>query len=483
MPVDQADRSTPSPARDWFAEWSGLGLRNPTTREQLIPAGVRRATVDVIRLLGELEPRTPASYELEETVRRLDAAWDASGSLRDVEPRHLRRAPWAFFYPKDRPEEWVGHNHPLVRKWLRWLADCGSASAVVAMLRAFLDAYPVKLPVFDDLRRALPVHLSAIETPRTVRWRARCERFGFLERDGPARLVRLWWDVELTFAQFIEEAGLGGGLQASAFVKHATTRLLEDLEAGLGAGRFSRGELAQAFEWLEHDGKLRFDDLTVAVATALLKPFVESAPQAELKESIQAFLCRTIGDPRVWRQRWHAVPETLRNVLFRWLVGASLEDFFRVLDETALDRHWRHRKAFWTAYLKQEAIDDAWVVLGPEAARIFRRGFKAGAAKLLRGTGVEPNHSVLLMRIKGVTIAEWSHNGSCRMWTRGNKAAPKLYEIEYTRSELTDGCDFRQPHVGAEQGRWQDYVAALIQSETRVRVTSASYMPGRRRSW
>ena len=113
----------------------------------------------------------------------------------------------------------------------------------------------------------------------------------------------------------------------------------------------------------------------------------------------------------------------------------------------------------------------------------WRGGFDAGAARLLRGYGVEATHSVLLLRIKGVTIAEWSHNGSCRMWKRGNRAAPKLYEPEYTRSELTDGCDFRQTHVGADQGRWQNYVAALLQGETRVRISSASYMPKRGKTW
>jgi len=232
--------------------------------------------------------------------------------------------------------------------------------------------------------------------------------------------------------------------------------------------------------WLERDRQLRLPELKVPVAQAFLRPFVEQAPPTAIKEQVQAFLCRMVGDPRINRPRWNGVPDEIRNVLLRWLVGASLDDFFRVLDQTALDKHWRYRKAFWTAYLEREAIDDAWVVLGPDAARIVRGGFNAGAAKLVRGYGVEANHSVLLMRIRGVTIAEWSHNGRCRCWVRGNKHAPKLYETEYTRSELTEGSDVQQTHHGAEKGTWQKSVAEFIETATRLRVSSASYMP---RNW
>ena len=45
-----------------------------------------------------------------------------------------------------------------------------------------------------------------------------------------------------------------------------------------------------------------------------------------------------------------------------------------------------------------------------------------------RLSGASPEQSVLLLRMSGVTIAEWSHNGSCRMWLDGNKDAPKLYQ-------------------------------------------------------
>ncbi len=475
--IERIDAEPPPYTREWIAEWTAVGSRFSAQREPIEPVHMRRAAAEVVRRLGDLESKVPPTYELDETVRRLTVAWKESGALGDVEPRHLRRAPWAFFHPKDRPGGWLGRDGALVRAWLRWLADEGRARSVVAMLRAFLDAYPTGLQSFDAIRQAVQERLRAVQSPRTMRWLERCDRFGLLEFTGPERLVDSWFAVDVDCDTYLSEAGLSGGLESSAFVRRSSEQLLRRVESELLKGRSSAAICDRAFTWLERQGQLRFPELKVEVANAFLRPFVEKVPSETTKAAIQAFLCRTVGDPRINRPRWNGVPDEVRNVLLRWLVGASLDDFFRVLDQTALDRHWRHRKAFWTAYLQREAIDDAWVVLGSEAARIVQGGLSAGAAKLVSGGGVQGNQSVLLMRIKGVTIAEWSHNGSFRMWRRGNGEAPKLYETAYTRSQLIKGCDVSQTHHGAELGTWQGKVAALIASETGIRNSSSSYMP------
>jgi hypothetical protein len=169
----------------------------------------------------------------------------------------------------------------------------------------------------------------------------------------------------------------------------------------------------------------------------------------------------------------------------RWLVKASLDDFFTVLDETADDAHWKFRKAFWSAYLRRNAISDAWIVLGPAAARIVRKEFDslAGAAKLRMGDGTQSSHSVLLMQIGALTIAEWSHNGKCWIWSDGEPRVPKLYEAEYKRSQLRDSSKPKRGivHMGSEDGRWQDTIAHIIADETGIRVTRGEYMPERKR--
>jgi hypothetical protein len=48
---------------------------------------------------------------------------------------------------------------------------------------------------------------------------------------------------------------------------------------------------------------------------------------------------------------------------------SALEDFFRVLDETAQDSHWKYRKAFWSAYLRRDVIVDAWATSARSTSR------------------------------------------------------------------------------------------------------------------
>ena len=478
LEANRGESGPPAAFRESLVGWAAVGLRQPRSQPPLEPVRLRQAVVDMVRLLGDRVPREPSSYELDETVRALDSEWSTTGSIENVGSRHLRRAAWAFYFPRNRPDAWLAYNRPLLQAWLRWLGERGRPSAVVALLQDFLAAYPRELPAFEEVRRYLQRRLVSDESPRAIRWRERCDRFGLLEHDGPERLLRPWWDTKAGFDPYLSEAGLGSGLEASRFVEIATERLLTDTEAWLRSGRGSIPKVQRVFEWLERDGELRFGNLRVGVATTFLRPFLSEAPKADLQQAIIAFLCRTIGDPRIRMPRWHDVPEGVRNVLLRWLVGASLEDFFRVLDRTA-DAHWMYRKAFWSAYLGRRAIDDAWIVLGPDALRIVRQGFREGAAaaKLRMGTGVLANHSVLLMRIGGLTIAEWSHNGTCRIWKRGNKTSPKFYDPEYVRRELVEDCDWFKRHGGAPQGTWQEAVAEFIAYQTGISVPRSAYMP------
>jgi len=161
---------------------------------------------------------------------------------------------------------------------------------------------------------------------------------------------------------------------------------------------------------------------------------------------------------------WHGLDDA-RQVMMRWLVGLTLDEFFRLLDETALDRLWRQRKAFWGHYLKKDQITDAWMILGKSAVRLaaLRRDFFKGRfGHLLRNA--DGDQSVLLLRIAGITIAEWSHNGRCRFWTRANRGAPKYYEHEYNRTDLINECDRALTH----QGSWEPRFAAYIFEETGI---------------
>ncbi|MDW8479135.1 MAG: EH signature domain-containing protein [Xanthomonadales bacterium] len=230
--------------------------------------------------------------------------------------------------------------------------------------------------------------------------------------------------------------------------------------------------LSRVFAWFaDPQGSLRFSSWKRLLATAALEPFLNLNPSDETKRALAAFLCRTIGHPILHSSAWYDIDSQLRDVLLRWLVQTSFEDFFRLVDRTAGNpEHWVARRNFWYSYLKNNLIDDAWLILGPAAsARLDPRGrANLNAGSLRRGAGTDSTHSALLLKIRGITIAEFSHNRKCRIWLRGNRAAPKLYEREYDYASLTDGCNEEIPHYGSQNYRWQARISSIIEEHTGI---------------
>jgi hypothetical protein len=455
-------------------------VRLVRTTDPLHASHLARATEEVVRLLGDRAAKPPTRRELDETLAALRAAWKTEGSVAGVSQRDLRLAPWVFFYPRSPTKAWLANDEGFVRAWLGWLDERRNVRATVALMREFLSVYPEGEPVFEVIRLGLRKQLKHGTSPRLVRWREKCGQFGLLDKGGPVRFAEAWRSEGRSFDDWIEAAGLRG-LDASVFLEKATERVLAQTEKALQRDDARLPDLERSLAWLEREGKLRFESQRVAIATAVLAPFLEREPKPAIQDQIRGFLCRTIGDPRIQRQSWQGVAEPIRGVLFGWLVRETIDDFLRVIDQTAGKEHWRYRKAFWTAYLERGEIPHAWVAFGPEAGTIARKGLskEGSTAARLYGNGVSADHSVLLLQIRELTIAEWSHNGTCRIWLKGNRTAPKLYEAQYSRESLMRGSDLSQTHQVSERGTWQGKVASYIHDNTSIRLGSADYMPKR----
>jgi hypothetical protein len=462
-----------------------VGWRPVNLGDDFQPVHVQRAAIMVVKLLGEREPRLPQGLDLDELAARITQTWRESHSLAGLSKRDLRLLPWVLFYPPGQDEAWLGGDRELLRDYRGWLAQGHRSRAVVALLYEYLAAYPRQLSTFDQVRTLLREAVLRSDAIGLHRWRERCTEFLLLEEDGPERMVTAWWDSPRPVEEFLAGAGFAGGLAGGQFLEATTVELLERLRGRLARGDLSSTKLARGLTWVEDDGRLRFETLRIATAEALLVPFEAGNPTPEIEETLRPFFLRCLGDPRLPRATgWANVPDPIRSVLRRWLVRLDLDDFFRLLDKTAREGHWRYRKAFWRAYLQRDLITDTWIVLGPEAGEIARRTFEHGdkaVGRLRRGTGVLGNHSVLLLRLGRMTVAEWSHMGTCRFWLPGNMDAPAMYRQEYRREELVHGPDFEQRHHGPERGTWQARIADWISRNTGVRVGPSDYMPSGRR--
>lgn len=300
-------------------------------------------------------------------------------------------------------------------------------------------------------------------------------------QNGPANLAGQVLDDTRPVREVLREHGLGEWLQTGGYAEAAFAAVLVDVPRRL---RLSVSEarsldlIRRTLEWGESSsGDMQFPSLRVPVAEAFLLPWLQAAPPKAVERTITAFLLKTFGDPRMQRTRWNGVNESATNVFKRWLTGETLEAFVRVIERVAERDHWKYRKAFWMAYYRAGHVLDAWVVLGPEAKIISRQfaDLKGHSSELIRPQ--LSNHSVLLLRIGNLVVADWSHNGKCRMWREGDLYAPMLYRTRYEASDLRAATDFEVTHHSSSTGGWQLKIHDHIRDLTGIRLSFSSYMP------
>lgn len=471
------------------------------------PVSTIRAAEKVEKVLGDREPKPPEPYDLEVLQKRFLRFWNRyrSAGRYDERPetwmayyereaarfgyspsRDIRRLPWVFFLADTDTEgsaNWLGANEQIVREFGDWVVHNRVPSAVRASVTVFFRDYPAQLPTLDIVRQFLHEALVDATASRTVslrRWSQRCREFNLLAADGDVAFANALAALPEPSDEIIARAGFDGGLSRCRFLWAAIQRYLSTAGWLLGQDGFDESELDRLLTVIECDGKLRFDDPAMRshVAVSLLGPFRDHSPEPAVKARLRSFFMSRLGDPRLpsGRPRWATVPQDVRRVLVRWLVEEALEGFLRLVKETAYDRHWQYREAFWRAYFRADAIHDAWFVLGPQARRIAEQSMAEDESANGSLANAGGDQSVLLMRMSGITIAEWSHNGSCRIWLDGNRAAPKLHEPEYSAYRLRHGSDFTQPHAGSASGTWQYRVADWIYENTGVEIDRDKYM-------
>ena len=465
--------------KDSLERWTGF----PKLERSFEPQRTRKAAAVVEKNLGDVQPKKPSLYDLQTLHRRVAETWRRDRALSQLAPRDLRRLPWVLFYPAQADRrDWLGRNPPLVQEYGRWLSAGRRTRSVLALLHEFLRVYPVNLPTFEDLRRLLRETLedSSSPPPSLKKWQPRCLDLGFLRKDGDLSLVGKLVSATDVVDDFLVQAGLEAGLARCGFLKSGIRKYLPNVSTRLTRDSIDDTQLARVLTLFECEGKLRFQSVRVEIASALLSPFMDTPPPADTKEQLQSFFLRHFGDPRLpsGKHRWYGVGEEVRHVVTRWLVKETLDEFIRLIKETALDQHWRYREKFWMACFHQDMIEDAWFVLGSRARILLRQLEEHNPMETGRLRGASSEQSVLLLRMSGVTVAEWSHNGSCRFWLDGNRDAPKLYQGRvYSGDELRRGSDFSQRHGGSDRGEWQNQIAQWLRENTGVSIARAKYMP------
>lgn len=430
----------------------------------------------------------PDPERLHDLRGRMEREWTTHGNFLGLTRRDLAALPWVFFYPGKptvrETNDWLGANRELVLDWFRCLESAGRRATrratrmVVTLLRQLLEVWPIEVETFDLIRQRIKTFLESDTSTRSEQWLHRCQKFGFLDRNGPETFGQRWCQDVLEERDVFADEELSAGFDQTAFVAAAAKSYAEKLANKLGD--LNARELTRGLEEMEADGQtgLRFSssirdlpNIVLGVCGAgTLKPH---------REVLQEFFLRHYGDPRFGgNTNWRFVDRHCREVMLRWLVSATLEDFFNLLDTVAIERMWKYRRAFWQAYLDEGVIEDAWIVLGRDARRMLSEELRTSQnyGRFKYGERVSSNHAVLVLRMQGLVVADWSHSGRCRIWRQLNERAPDLYARQYSRRDLVSGADIEVTHAYADAGSWQGRVVEWIRREKGFKISPEKYM-------
>lgn len=413
-------------------------------------------------------PTRPGEEELLRALQAF-AAWCEGG--RQPSSEHWLLAPWVCLQGRPR----LLDRDTFASEFGRRLAAERQPRLLKAMLHSYLRDWEEGASATAAAGRMIGRELERHSAAWAVRWRDRAQRVMLFQSDG---LTDRMTDAALSqngdVRLLLRDLGFTTELLAqSGFHAPLATRLAVRLSRELTTGQPITGAaVANVLGFLRTGGTLRFPGERVQLAELLLAPFAtRDLANVEAKAALVGFFDELYGDPRSHPKAWVDISQDARRTITRWLARKALDLFFDILSATA-DPIWRWRKAFWLALERKGAIDDAWPVFGRQAVEWLARNpaQKKRVSSFATLSGAERKQSVMLMRIGGYVVAEWSHAGSVRIWAQDDARAPALGDYVYSADEVRADCLYDQRHDGTARYAWQSDLGDWLASRIGVRI-------------
>ncbi len=456
---------------------SGFGIPPVSFPDELYTA---KAYQIVQKALGEGSPVEPPKdpevwIELAKQTNK-NSSWQ---SLTRHELRNMALVLW-------QGESCIADNDDLLNNFLIACEAQSRKRLVNCVVRSYLYNYSEK----NASCRSVGEWLEKAVLNWEWNWKNRQESLKMFGSDkAPDNIAEAIFHLDLKVDAVLTSCGLVGALQTSGMGQAAFRQALNKFSTLDSRG--TEGEklalLKRLLAWATIGGeKFSYPLLRTKFIDSLLLPWENKTPSVEIKTLIQGFLVETFNDPRLGGANWLGISEISMRVIRSWLVERALAQFLDVVDDLTRDadmkHQWKYRRAFWMAYYKKDVISDAWVAFAAnganQARQIAKRQDDASWLSFgqMQGSG-DPNHAVLILKIGDLTIADFSHNGKCRLWNKGNESMPKPYEKFYDRSDFMSAADHEEIHSNSPGYLWQGRVAAKIASWTNVRISQTEYVP------
>jgi hypothetical protein len=372
------------------------------------------------KLFGESGKGWRPAENLDRISLRITFALEKGSALGE---RDLLKAPWCIWasaFPLSRKPN-------LVEKLLTRIVEVGRSAVYRALAAAWFHSFRVDGACLPQVGAFLKERADTLGRP----WKEASETLDIFDAAaGQDAIVDAAMKEGCTPDDILIRIGFRPQLASGGYRERLYRLGLERIEREGGADPWER--LRTLERWACANGMARFQTLKAPAVRAALRPFGDETPEEGLRDVCLDLVHQLLRDPRSRPGDWSECPEAA-GFAARWLTDQALRLFFAAPKEQ--DRRI-HRRAFWNALYRRGLIDDAWVVLESDGAGAARRKFGQNV-RFGRFEGFQPGHCVLLLRVRGLTIAEWSHNKPCSIWDDAESGArPRLHRGRYSASEL-----------------------------------------------
>ena len=445
----------------------------PVTIEFPKTTATSEANGRLAKIFGEVRTRRPPTEDLDDFSWRISYLLDTDDPL---DRRDLLRAPWCI-WTSARP---LSRKPVLVERLLARIGDADRRNVYRMLAAAWLHNFKFGDLCVPLIGNFLKEHIGDLGHP----WKeAQTALQIFDAATGPETIVDAAFENDCTPDDILSGIGFRDRLPAMGFREHLYALGFERTTKGTNTDPLDRLRILRT--WTYADGKVQFQPLKTAAVRAALDPFGDETPDEKTRDAVLDFVLLLLQDPRLRPEGWTGCAKS-ELIARRWLTEQSLRQFFAVLNKFGRKDQGAYQRAFWMALFQRQYIDDAWVVFESEGAREAQRlfGQSAGFGRI---EGFQPGHSVLLLNIRGLTVAEWSHNNPCSIWDETDGAlGPKLSQSSYLASELkkqhrgdnTPANMISQGifwHYGAVRYRWQSQIAAYLRNRRRIILNPSDY--------
>lgn len=437
------------------------------------------ATVEANRRLARLYGETGARRPLLEGLD--DVSWRLARALKDGDPlasRDLLRAPWCI-WATDAP---LSRQPTLVERLLARIVEEARRHVYRALASAWLHYFEQDGLCVGLVGDFLKEHLDDLGHP----WSEAHGEYQIFDAEaGPARIVDAAFKNSCTPDAILTALGFRDRHLASSYCERLFLVGFERRAFWDDIDPLSRLYAVQ--RWMRPRDSVRIETLRSTAVRIALDSFEKAMPEEGLRDGYLDFVLGLLGDPRQRPERWTAC-RTSEAIARRWLTEQSLRQFFSVVEAISRTERWSYRQAFWKALYDKGAIEGAWTAFESSGGEKARALFGQNAA-FGRMEGMQPGHAVLLISIRGLTIAEWSHNNPCSIWDGAVELGPKLYRASYSPRELKKlhrGDDSPVNlasqgvfwHHGHERYLWQSRIAGYLKDRRDIAVSPSDYWVG-----